>query len=153
MNRYTRKSIQNILDYNVQLTDNHSLSALAGSERQYSKVNAWGASRRGVSDPFFNEYQGGYSTIISTGNLLTENYLESYFGRVNYDFKKKYFASVNARRDGYSAFAPDQKWGNFWGASLGWNLIEEDFFKNLVSSEVVNQFKFRASYGVFMMRV
>ena len=148
MNRYTRKSIQNVLDYNVQLSENHSLSALAGSERQYTKVNAWGASRRGVSDPFFNEYQGNYSTIISTGNLLTENYLESYFGRVNYDFKKKYFASVNARRDGYSAFAPDQKWGNFWGASLGWNIVEEDFFKNIVSSEVVNQLKLRSSYGV-----
>ena len=148
MNRYSRKSIQNVLDYNVQLTDNHSLSALAGSERQYTKVDAWGASRRGVSDPFFNEYQGGYSTIVSTGNLLTENYLESYFGRVNYDFKKKYFASVNARRDGYSAFAPDKKWGNFWGASLGWNIIEEDFFKQLVSNDVVNQLKLRASYGV-----
>ncbi|MGK3947001.1 hypothetical protein ABK046_52615, partial [Streptomyces caeruleatus] len=76
------------------------------------------------------------------------NYLESYFGRINYDFKKKYFASVNARRDGYSAFAPDQKWGNFWGASLGWNIVEEGFFKNLVSPEVVNQLKLRASYGV-----
>ena len=148
MNRYTRKNIQNVLDYNADFSENHGLSALVGSERQYTNVNAWGASRRGVSDPFFNEYQGNYSTIVSAGNLLTENYLESYFGRVNYDFKKKYFASVNARRDGYSAFAPDQKWGNFWGASLGWNIVEEGFFKNLVSPEVVNQLKLRASYGV-----
>jgi TonB-linked SusC/RagA family outer membrane protein len=148
LNRYTRKNIQNVLDYNVQLTDDHSLSALAGSERQYTNVSSWGASRRGVTLSFFDEYQGNYSTIVPAGNLLTENYLESYFGRVNYDFKKKYFASVNARRDGYSAFAPGRKWGNFWGGSLGWNIVEEGFFKNLVSSEVVNQFKLRASYGV-----
>ena len=148
MNRYSRKSIQNILDYNVSLSENHNLSALVGSERQYSKIDAWGASRRGVSDPFFNEYQGGFNTIVVSGNLLTENYLESYFGRVNYDFNKKYFVSVNARRDGYSAFAPDNKWGNFWGGSLGWNLTEESFFKNLVSSDIVNQLKLRASYGV-----
>ncbi|SHL54511.1 SusC/RagA family TonB-linked outer membrane protein [Flavobacterium xanthum] len=148
MNRYSRKSIQNILDYNVSLSENHNLSALVGSERQYSKIDAWGASRRGVSDPFFNEYQGGFNTIVVSGNLLTENYLESYFGRVNYDFNKKYFVSVNARRDGYSAFAPDNKWGNFWGGSLGWNLTEETFFKNIVSSDIVNQLKLRASYGV-----
>ena len=148
MNRYSRKSIQNILDYNVSLSENHNLSALVGSERQYSKIDAWGASRRGVSDPFFNEYQGGFNTIVVSGNLLTENYLESYFGRINYDFNKKYFVSVNARRDGYSAFAPDNKWGNFWGGSLGWNLTEERFFKNLVSSDIVNQLKLRASYGV-----
>ncbi|MBG6062948.1 TonB-linked SusC/RagA family outer membrane protein [Flavobacterium sp. CG_9.1] len=148
MNRYSRKSIQNILDYNVSLSDNHNLSALVGSERQYSKIDAWGASRRGVSDPFFNEYQGGFNTIVVSGNLLTENYLESYFGRVNYDYNKKYFVSLNARRDGYSAFAPDNKWGNFWGGSLGWNLTEESFFKNIVSSDIVNQLKLRASYGV-----
>lgn len=148
MNRYSRKSIQNVLDYNVTFADRHVLNALAGSERQYSEIDAWGASRRGVSDPFFNEYQGGFNTIVVSGNLLTQNYLESYFGRVNYGFDKKYFVSANARRDGYSAFAPDNKWGNFWGGSLGWSVSEESFFKKLVSSDIVNQLKFRASYGV-----
>ncbi len=148
MNRYSRKSIQNILDYSVRLSDKHDLSALLGSERQYTKIESWGASRRGVSDPFFNEYQGNFSAIVASGNLLTENYLESYFGRVNYDYNKKYFASINARRDGFSAFAPDNKWGNFWGGSLGWALTEENFFRNLVSSDIVNQLRLRASYGV-----
>lgn len=148
MNRYSRKSIQNILDYNVTLSDKHNLSALLGSERQYSKTDTWGATRKTVSDPFFNEYQGGYSTIVPAGNVLVENYLESYFGRVNYDFDKKYYFSVNARRDGYSAFAPGKKWGNFYGGALGWTLSEENFFKNSAIANVVNLFKFRASYGV-----
>jgi len=148
MNRYSRKNIQHVLDYNVRLSDKHEFSALAGSERQYTKVESWGASRRNVSDPFFNEYQGNFSAIVPIGNLLTENYLESYFGRINYDFNKKYFASINARRDGFSAFAPDNKWGNFWGGSLGWTVTEENFFRNLVSTDVVSQLKFRASYGV-----
>ncbi|WKL43064.1 TonB-dependent receptor [Flavobacterium sp. ZE23DGlu08] len=148
MNRYSRKSIQNILDYNLTLTEKHNFSALLGSERQYSKTDAWGATRKTVSDPFFNEYQGGFSTIVPAGNLLVENYLESYFGRVNYDFDKKYYFSVNARRDGYSAFAPGNKWGNFYGGALGWTLSEENFIKNSAIAEVVNLFKFRASYGV-----
>jgi TonB-linked SusC/RagA family outer membrane protein len=148
MNRYSRKSIQNILDYNVTLSEKHNLSALLGTERQYSKIDSWGAVRKTVSDPFFNEYQGGFATITPTGNLLVENYLESYFGRLNYDFDKKYYLSVNARRDGYSAFAPGNKWGNFYGGSLGWALSEESFFKNSGIAKVVNLFKFRASYGV-----
>ncbi len=148
MNRYSRKSIQNILDYNITFAEKHSLSTLLGSERQYSKIDAWGASRSTVSDPFFNEYQGGYSTIAPVGNLLVENYLESYFGRVNYDFNKKYYFSVNARRDGYSAFAPGNKWGDFYGASLGWALSEESFFKNSSIANVVSLFKFRGSYGL-----
>ncbi|WP_414000284.1 SusC/RagA family TonB-linked outer membrane protein [Flavobacterium sp. W1B] len=148
MNRYTRKSIQNVLDYNITLAEKHNLSSLLGTERQYSRIDAWGAARKTVTDPFFNEYQGGYSTIVPSGNLLVENYLESYFGRINYDYDKKYYLSINARRDGYSAFAPGNKWGNFYGGSLGWSLSEEGFFKNSAISNVVNQFKLRASYGL-----
>jgi len=148
MNRYTRKSIQNILDYNLTLNDKHSFSALLGSERQYSKIDAWGAARKTVSDPFFNEYQGGFSTIAPSGNFLDENYLESYFGRINYDYNRKYYLSVNARRDGFSAFAPGNKWGDFYGASLGWALSEENFFKNSSIANVVGLFKLRGSFGV-----
>jgi len=147
MNRYTRTSIQNVLNYNTAIAEKHNLSALVGSEGQYSDTDTWGASRRGVSDPFFNEYQGGFSTIIASGNLLVENYLESYFGRINYDFNQKYYLTVNARRDGYSAFAEGNKWGNFYGASLGWVLSEESFFRNSESLNSFNLFKFRGSYG------
>ncbi|MDP3352369.1 MAG: SusC/RagA family TonB-linked outer membrane protein [Flavobacteriaceae bacterium] len=147
MNRYTRSSIQNVLNYSTTLFQKHNLSALVGSEGQYSETNTWGASRRGVSDPFFDEYQGGFSTIIVSGNLLVENYLESYFGRVNYDFDNKYYLSVNARRDGYSAFAEGNKWGDFYGASLGWVLSEEGFFKNSGIAKSINLMKFRGSYG------
>ncbi|MDP3311835.1 TonB-dependent receptor [Lutibacter sp.] len=147
MNRYTRSSIQNVLNYNTTLFEKHNLSALVGNEGQYSEINSWGASRRGVSDPFFNEYQGGFSTIVVAGNLLVENYLESYFGRINYDFNNKYYLSVNARRDGYSAFAEGNKWGNFYGASLGWVLSEENFFKDSSFGKNFNLMKFRGSYG------
>lgn len=148
MNRYTRKSIQNILDYNKVLFEKHNFSGLLGSERQYSSIDAWGATKKGVSDPFFDEYQGGFNTITSSGNLLIENYLESYFGRINYDYDRKYYFSLNARRDGYSAFAPGAKWGNFYGGSVGYTVSEEDFFKNSTIGKYINTLKLRASYGL-----
>ena len=148
MNRYSITNIQNVLNYNVTLGNKHNFSALAGNEVQYSKTDTWGASRRVVSDPFFNEYQGNFTTILPSGNLLVENYLESYFGRLNYDYDKKYYLSVNARRDGFSAFAEGKQWGVFYGGSIGWFLNEESFFKNLGLDTSVNLLKLRASYGV-----
>jgi TonB-linked SusC/RagA family outer membrane protein len=141
-------NIQNVLNYNATFGNKHNFSALAGNEVQYSKTDTWGASRRVVSDPFFNEYQGNFTTILPSGNVLIENYLESYFGRLNYDYYKKYYLSINARRDGFSAFAAGKQWGLFYGGSVGWFLNEEGFFKNLGLGKSINQLKLRASYGV-----
>ena len=80
---------------------------------------------------------------MPTGNVLTENFLQSYFGRINYDFNRKYFLSANVRRDGYSAFA--NKWGTFYGISGGWVISKENF---LADAGILKNLKLRAGYGV-----
>ncbi|MEI9910565.1 MAG: hypothetical protein WDO71_13370 [Bacteroidota bacterium] len=55
--------------------------------------------------------------------------------------------SLNARRDGYSAFAPGKKYGNFGGVSAGWTISQENFFKNSGLANVFSNFKLRGSYG------
>jgi TonB-linked SusC/RagA family outer membrane protein len=137
----------NVLNYNKSF-GNHNVTALIGNEQQSTLNDGWGANRQGVTDPFYNEYQGGFNTIVPFANSLSENYLVSFFGRVNYDYNKKYLLSVNGRRDGYSAFSPENKYGNFWGASAGWVLSEEDFFTNSGLSKVFSNLKLRGSYGV-----
>ncbi len=144
---YKRWSWANVLNYN-QSFGNHNIAALIGNEQQYTLSDGWGANRQGVTDPFYNEFQGGFNTIVPFGNFLSENYLVSFFGRVNYDFNKKYLLSINGRRDGYSAFAPENKYGNFWGASAGWVISEEEFFQNSGLSKVLSNLKLRGSYGV-----
>lgn len=69
----------------------------------------------------------------------------SYVTRVNYAYDNKYLASLSYRRDGSSIFGSDFKYGNFTAASIGWNVAKEDF---LASSDIVNNLKFRASYGI-----
>jgi len=145
LQRPRRWNWQNTLTYDTKIGDNHGLNVLIGAEQQYTRNNSFGADRRKVSDPFFNEYQGGFTEIVSAGNALSENFLQSYFGRLNYDFKKKYFLAINGRRDGYSAFA--EKWGTFYGGSVGWMLSEEDFWKNSSISNSISSFKLRGSYG------
>jgi TonB-dependent starch-binding outer membrane protein SusC len=142
--RYRRSNWQNLLTYDKRIAQDHSLNVLVGAEQQYSKASGFGADRRAQTDPFFNEFQGGFSEIVPVGNFLGENFLQSYFSRVNYDYKKKYFLSLNGRRDGYSAFA--QKWGNFFGGSVGWVVSEEDFWKKQDNS-VLSSLKLRASAG------
>jgi TonB-dependent starch-binding outer membrane protein SusC len=137
---------QNTLTYDTRLNDAHGLNVLVGAEQQYTKTNNWGADRRNQTDPFFDEFQGGFIEIVPAGNNFGENFLQSYFGRINYDFKRKYFLSVNARRDGYSAFA--EKWGNFYGGSLGWSLSEEDFWKSSSIANTISTLKLRGSYGM-----
>lgn len=146
LQRPFRWNWQNTLTYDTRFADVHGLNILIGAEQQYTKTNNWGADRRNQTDPFFDEFQGGFIDIVPTGNTFTENFLQSYFGRINYDFKKKYFVSINARRDGYSAFA--NKWGNFYGGSLGWSLSEEDFWKNSSIGNTVSTLKLRGSYGM-----
>jgi len=137
----------NVLNYNKSFGD-HNISALVGTEEQYTFQEGWGANRQGVTDPFYNEFQGGFNTIVPSGNFLGENYLVSYFGRINYDYKKRYLLSINGRRDGYSAFAPENKYGNFWGASAGWVVSQEKFFQSANLDKVFSNFKVRGSYGI-----
>ena len=57
-----------------------------------------------------------------------------FFGRVNYDWSEKYFASFSFRRDGSSRFHPDHRWGNFWSLSGAWDVAKESFMSPTAGS-------------------
>lgn len=147
MSRFQRSNWQNLLNYNTTINQKHQIGILVGAEQQSSSRNSWGADRRIVADSLYNIYQGSFGTIFPFGNVVGINFLQSYFSRVNYDYKKKYYLSLSARRDGYSAFALGKKFGNFGGASIGWVLSQEDFFKNSSMANTINFLQLRASYG------
>lgn len=146
--KYFRSNWTNTLSYETQISENHNLRILVGHEEIYRKVAGWGATRSGLSDPFYSSYQGGFTNIVPAANVQTENGLLSFFSTVNYDFQKKYLFSFNFRRDGLSALAKGNKWGNFGGGSVGWNISEESFFKNSSINRIVTNLKIRGSYGV-----
>ena len=140
-------NFQNVFNYITAIKNNHNIAVTVGTEENQLKSNGWGASRSGLSDIDLNDYQGTFTTNDNPlGNFITENYLLSFFGRINYNFKNKYYLSLNARRDGYSAFAQGKKWGNFSGVSAGWNISDENFYKGNFS-EIVNRMKLRGSIG------
>ncbi|AUC84655.1 SusC/RagA family TonB-linked outer membrane protein [Polaribacter sp. ALD11] len=68
-----------------------------------------------------------------------------FFGRAKFSYLKKYLLTLNFRRDGTSRFSENNRWGNFGGAAIAWNISDEDFLKD---SKVVSNLKLRASYGL-----
>lgn len=140
-----RWTLTNTLQYDKSF-GSHSVNLLIGNEQQRSTFEGFGLTRQTLSDDFFTVIQGGFNTPLTAGLGLGENYLASKFGRMNYDFKKKYFISGSMRNDGYSAFAAGKKFGTFYSVSGGWDLSREAFWSQGLS-KVFNSFKLRASYG------
>ncbi|MFA5419407.1 MAG: TonB-dependent receptor, partial [Bacteroidales bacterium] len=85
----------------------------------------------------------GLSNINANGSK-EKNLLLSYMGRINYEYKNKYFLSVSMRGDGSSKLASGNKWGSFPSAAIGWRITEEPFMKN---AEIISELKLRAGYG------
>ncbi len=64
--------------------------------------------------------------------------------RANYNYDSKYLLTLTARRDGYSGFGNDSKWGVFPSLAVGWNIAKENFFEGI---DRINNLKLRVSYG------
>ena len=71
--------------------------------------------------------------------------ISSFFGRLNYAYKDKYLASISARADGSSVFAPGLQWGYFPAASFAWKMSDEKFMQNL--EPFISNVKLRLNYG------
>lgn len=137
----------NTLSFDRRFGANHHIAALAGYDVQKYENSSWGANQTNVSDPFFENYQGTWGTIRSSGNGLSERLFLSSFFRLSYDYAGKYFITGNFRKDGNSALGVNNKYGNFGGVSAGWLVSEEDFFKNSKITDYVSSLKLKGSWG------
>ncbi len=137
-----------VLSYNNQITKDHYLSAMAGYEFYDSNYKGFSAEGSGAPTDDFgslgltSDEEG--KRKMNSGH--SRNRIMSFFGRVNYDYKNKYLASIVMRRDGYSKLAKENRWGTFPGISTGWVFGREEFMKSL--SDIISFAKLRMSYGL-----
>jgi len=143
-----RKLIDITGNYVKSFNDNHNINILLGYSWQEKEV-----------DGFFAQATNSQSTYLGTDNLRSfleinhgdiqswrrKESLIGFFGRIQYNFKNKYYISGSLRRDGSSKFGSESQWGWFPTAAIGYNIHEESFIKNL---DIFNQLKLRFSYGV-----
>ncbi|WP_343561687.1 SusC/RagA family TonB-linked outer membrane protein [Sphingobacterium sp.] len=120
----------------------HNLESLLGHEFYSFKLDEISGMRTGQG--FEGMYVfSNFTDISSLASELSEESIESYFGRANYNYDRRYYLSAMIRRDGNSRFPPDSRWANFWSLGGAWRLDQESFFKN----EFTDLLKLRASYG------
>lgn len=147
---FQRTVWQNYLNYSISF-DKHNIYVTGGHEIQKDLTKFFGAIGTQLADPFFlqeNVITGASQVQAIQGNY-SKSALESYFGRLNYDFGGKYFVQATIRQDGQSSLAPENRNGVFPGFSAGWRISEEGFWKNSPTlSRTVNDLKIKASYAV-----
>ena len=144
--RVLEKSLttQALVEYG-KLFGNHNVQSVFGFE-EYSKETE-GLRVRG-NEFISNDYpflsQAPVDKVFDNGSSISEVAYSSLFGRVSYDFSKKYFIQGTLRRDGSSRFGKDYRWGTFPSIAGSWVISEENFMRNMSS---INFLKFRTSYG------
>jgi len=90
------------------------------------------------------EVMGVAGAQEAPSGTIVESRAVSLLTQVNYNYSKKYFATVSFRRDGNSKFAPSYKYANFFTGAASWLLSNEDFLENV---EWIHYLKLRTSYG------
>lgn len=142
--QYDDALVENTLSYEGTFADKHHVSALAGItyENEYhTRLDAWGNT---FPEPYFLQVNNAEDKDASS--YESQHVLESYIGRINYDYDQKYLLSATVRRDGSSRLSTDDRWGWFPSVSLGWRLDREAFFP--VDDNLINLLKIRGSYGI-----
>jgi TonB-linked SusC/RagA family outer membrane protein len=137
-------TLENILTYNKTFGDhNIGITALQSIQRdnfEYGNLSVQGVP---VETQQFNNV-GNASLVLGVGSNLIQWTLNSFMGRINYDYKDKYLITATLRRDGSSRFGENTKYGNFPGIALAWNINNEDFLKQVTW---LDQLKLRVSRG------
>jgi len=144
-------NLDNILTYSREFGDHH-VDAMAGYTSEHSNSEGLGTSFTGFTVPttlgvYVQDkvvYDSDKGTTYTIKRTRTESSAIGILARLNYNYKSRYYISGNFRRDGYSAFASDHKWGNFWGVSAAWVLSNEEFIK---SAGWIDFLKVRLSWG------
>ena len=135
----------NILTYGTDI-DKHHVDAMLGYTRESYDNNFRSITFQGFSGSTSLGYYNLADATTQKGNRTrTRTQSIAYLGRVNYNFDSKYYFTFNYRRDGYSAFGTDNKWGNFYGLSGAWVFSKENFVKDNVSW--LDYGKLRLSWG------
>lgn len=122
----------------------HFIKGLIGYELITNNYRWFNAFRDKFPLQDYQQLGAGASDNMKNDGSADEWGLQSYFARINYDYKGKYLFEANVRRDGSSRFGEGQKYGTFPAFSAGWRVSEESFFQGI---EFINELKFRASWG------
>ncbi|MBT2620032.1 SusC/RagA family TonB-linked outer membrane protein [Chryseobacterium sp. ISL-6] len=140
--------LENLLTYD-RTFGKHKINAVALYSAEGNRYTSSYMSAKNVPADFFQYYNLGQSpqadiTVRPEDQIYWQTGLLSAMGRVMYTFNNKYMLTATLRADGSSRLAPGNKWHTYPALSLGWNVTNEAFMKNI---KILNLLKFRAGWG------
>jgi iron complex outermembrane receptor protein len=142
MNSYNATNTNDLLDFYINYKKEvESIKSIFDVTAGYS----WQHFQREDDSYTYGLFDApGAATPISSSSI-TENYLVSFFGRLNYTLANKYLLTLTVRNDGSSRFQGENQWGIFPSAAFAWKIKEEEFLKN---ANALSDLKLRLGWGI-----
>ncbi len=139
-------TMENIFKYNTTIGKNRFDITALYSRESNNFVNTEARGKGFVTDDnLYHNLEAAESKEIFSEETKTD--LVSYMGRFNYTFDSKYSVTFTGRKDGYSGFGKNNKYGFFPSAALAWTISNEKFFNNSNLASTIDFLKVRTSYG------
>jgi TonB-linked SusC/RagA family outer membrane protein len=136
-------TLENLLNYDRDFGKSHiGLTGLYSQQR--NNVDENHLSSEGFPNDVLTYYQANLGALVTPSYVVSHSGLVSQMGRLNYDYDSRYLLTLTARRDGYSGFGANNKYGVFPSMALGWTVSNESFWP---VDGPLNSLKLRASYG------
>ncbi|NJB81651.1 SusC/RagA family TonB-linked outer membrane protein [Wenyingzhuangia aestuarii] len=132
------------LSYKKKIED-HNFGAQAIFAIKEEGYRGFSARKEGVLNNDIRVLDGASINPVADSEIYYNSTQVGFVGRVTYGYKDKYLLSGVVRRDGSSKFSPENQWGIFPSITMGWNVSDEPFWKDLKGT--INNFKIRAGRG------
>ncbi|MEC5147726.1 TonB-dependent receptor [Chitinophaga sp. 212800010-3] len=123
----------------------HNLSTFIAFEQATLRNDNFSANRKYFISDKLDQLSLGGDKEKSNEGAAFEYARRNYFGRISYNYKETYLFDFNMRYDGSQNFPKGRRMGLFPGASAGWVLSNENFWKKNIRT--LDYFKIRAAYG------
>lgn len=144
--RNAKLTVTNTAEYKFEINKIHDITVLVGQEGIRNRYNMFKAQTTGQNDDRLTELSAGTTaTFLGVNAQKTYEYAYlSFFGRIDYSLKGKYFADFSIRNDASSRFGKSNRDATFVSGGLMWDLKKENFLKSIPQ---ISALKLKGSVG------
>jgi len=144
----SKQLLESYLTYSAEFNNLHNINMVVGHSWQETNSDGFSVTATNANSDFIGADNLGSLVQLErdgTSSYRNMSRLIGFFGRAQYNYASKYYASASIRRDGSTKFGENNKWGWFPTAAIGWTIHREAFMEDI---DLISTLKLRASYGI-----
>lgn len=138
-------SLKEYATYDFRIKRKHKFQIMAGHEAQHGNYEDLMGARKGFISGSIHNLDVGDASSATNSNGSSSWAIESYYGRLNYNFDDRYLLTATVRSDGSSRLGPNNRWGTFPSTAIAWRLNNEKFMKGFTK---LDNLKLRLGWGI-----